>query len=181
MKRSTYLIIVSQAVLLLLLISRPSSAFAATTHRATPDTHITQSAMNIPMERDRWRPHAIASWHRFRSWRYGHYHMSNQYLHGRCIDSWVTKSYTGNNQSNDGNRGYNGGINQDNSSNDGNQLINQGNRGGNQVHNQYLRGCIGVGNTRTFWGSNQNNDGNGGYNRGFNQDNSGNQGNQIIN
>ncbi|MEO7020324.1 MAG: hypothetical protein ABI234_09265 [Ktedonobacteraceae bacterium] len=83
--------------------------------------------------------------------------------------------------SNDGNRGYNGGLNQDNSGNDGNQLINQGRTRGYQEHNQYLQGCISVGNRTYYLGNNQGNGGNGGRNTGFNQDNSSNRGNQLIN
>lgn len=52
-------------------------------------------------------------------------------------------------------------------------------RGNNQQNNQSYRGASGIGNTAVIVGRRQGNTGNPGLNRGFNQDDSGNSGNQL--
>lgn len=154
MKTWTYLL--SQCITLLLL-STSSPVFAATTQAAVP-SRLTTTITSTEAE--------------------GHWHhpTNNQFVGGRCLNRRIIKTYRGNNLSNTGNRGYNRGRNQDNSGNEANAIINQ-----RQGQNQYYQHCLNIDVHQHYFGNNQSNSGNGGYNSGFTQDNSGNEGNLVVN
>lgn len=170
MKKWTFLGIASQFVALLLL-SRPSSAWAASMQDAASQASFAQAVTITPAEpSERWQTPG-----------YGHAHTNRQTIGGYCANRRVINSYRGNNLSNSGNRGHNSKFNQDNSGNEGNQMINQGIMGKNQGHSQYYRNCTNIEIHLYYQGNNQGNSGNSGYNDGFNQDDSGNAGNQMVN
>jgi hypothetical protein len=105
---------------------------------------------------------------------------NNQSFFGNS-DSGTKTSFSGHDQGNSGNTGYNIGHAQDNALNSGNQLLNQF---GSRAYRQNNQLFVGNGNSfdhSYFVGYNQGNTGNAGYNRGSVQDNSVNAGNQITN
>lgn len=152
----TWTCLLSQCVTLLLL-STSAPVFAAST-QATVSSRSTTTIISTESE-GQWR-----------------HPTNNQFLGGRCLNRRIIRTYRGSNQNNSGNRGYNRGRNQDNSGNEGNAIINHG-RG----QNQYYENCLNIDVHLHYFGNNQANSGNGGYNSGATQDNSGNVGNLIVN
>lgn len=104
----------------------------------------------------------------------------NQYFHGNTDYNHFYYIVGVNRQANSGNVGVNRGHNQDNSVNGGNQMLLSGRLRYRRV-NQYYYGNSHF-NRRSIriGGYDQVNSGNDGWNRGVNQDNSSNGGNQIV-
>lgn len=105
----------------------------------------------------------------------------NQYYHGNTDYNHFYYVVGTRHQGNSGNVGYNRGRNQDNSLNGGNQTVLSGRHVGYRRVNQYYYGDSHFGRHATrLWGYDEVNSGNDGTNRGMNQDNSSNGGNQLI-
>ncbi|HEY0754431.1 MAG TPA: hypothetical protein VGD98_10745 [Ktedonobacteraceae bacterium] len=105
----------------------------------------------------------------------------NQFRQGNSNHDNPTFTRGGHGQGNSGNYGYNRGHSQDNSLNGGNQIINTSRLKGYRRINQYSFGNSNYRNSITHYGGyDQGNTGNSGSNKGLNQDNSSNSGNQIV-
>lgn len=173
MRRGFYPVMLSIVLACLCLASSVPPVFAASAHVSASALRGSSAA---PVHR--WRR---AHWQRNSPGRWGFWHLSelNQYRHGNS-DFNSPKYSVGHNIGNSGNSGHNRGWNQDNDSSGGNQLI-AGNR---LAHfrriNQYYYGNSDFNNPAYHRGYNQENNGNSGLNDGINQDNSSNDGNQII-
>lgn len=103
----------------------------------------------------------------------------NQYFHGSTYSGY-NLTLRGHNQTNTGNQGRNRGYNQNFSANGGNLIVNRG-RSRYQRTNQYFSGDSYDHNRLHLIGYNQNNTGNQGDNEGYNEDHGSNGGNQIVN
>ena len=104
----------------------------------------------------------------------------NQNYCGRAFNGLRTV-FRGRDQANFGNSGINDGFNQDNNGNAGNQFVHVRETDAPLRINQFSCGSTNNDNTTLTVGVNQANTGNQGLNRGFNQDNGVNNGNQVIN
>jgi hypothetical protein len=110
----------------------------------------------------------------------GKWQENNQYFHFHTNNS-ENHYESGHNQANSGNQKYNGGYNQDSSGNEANQILNRNGITGYQKNNQYFRVHSNNSANLHYSGSYQSDSGNSGHNDGYNLDNSGNLGNQIVN
>ncbi len=162
-----YLIPVGHLILLFCMISIASPAFASTIQANVSRTDLANATMTLP------------GWHRpqrhIRSGR----QENNQYVRAN-VNNADNKDYWGHDQGNTGNHGHNRGYNEDNSSNASNQIINRG-RARYSRNNQHYQIIINNAYNLRYFGYRQGNSGNSGYDEGYNRDNSGNLGNQIIN
>ena len=169
MKKRVCSVLLSQLLTLLLALGNASPALAATKQEAHPRATASQNALS----------YARSRWHRP-----GHLflgtHIDNQHDQDTLINSG-NKTYRGSRQGNSGNSRYNGGFNQDNSSNLGNQIIHRRGLRERRRNNQFLRSSSFNSSNLYYQGHDQGNSGNSGYNHGYNQDDSSNGGNQIIN
>lgn len=104
----------------------------------------------------------------------------NQYFHGNSY-SYLHFNFRGHNLNNSGNQGRNRGYAQNFGSNGGNMFINRRRTGIAQGTNQWYSGNSFSRNVGIFRGYNLNNSGNQGDNEGVNEDHGGNAGNQIVN
>lgn len=109
--------------------------------------------------------------------RYSHI---NQHFSGNSY-SWTPGYFEGHNFNNSGNQGLNRGSNINYGSNGGNLIVNQGRSGRYLRVNQYFAGNSYSHDKGTFVGYNENNTGNQGCNRGYNEDHGANGGNQVVN
>lgn len=151
---------------LVLAASLATPAFAATTQATHPATAVlTRVEHGWGYRKQRW---------------YGPRDRINNQRAKNCLINSGNKVYRGSNNGNSGNSRYNRGNNQDVSSNLGNQIVHRHGIGGHRRNNQYLLSCSIHSSNLTYIGSNNGNSGNSGYNRGVNQDASGNGANQII-
>lgn len=125
------------------------------------------------------RPYSSRGWHPYHSGA-GSSEI-NQYFHGNTDFNHFKYVVGTSREENSGNVGYNRGHNQDNSTNGGNQMLLSGRPIRYRRVNQYYYGNSHF-NRRgyRFNGYDEINSGNDGTNRGVNQDNSTNGGNQII-
>ena len=142
-------------------------AFASTDQTAVIATQATAQGASV-QGWDGWGPRWASS------------HDVNQSFCGRTF-SGETTIIKGRDQLNSGNSGINDGFNQNNNGNGGNQFIHVRETDGPLRINQFMCGTSYSDNYTVNVGVNQANSGNSGFNRGFNQDNSVNSGNQIIN
>lgn len=169
------------SVLVSLFLSLCVISFASSSSRASASVAHTAFAHMVTYESGRGWSHGTPWGHRpFHHWFYGAPQINNQYFSGSGNSGNVTRS-TGHNQTNTGNQGLNRGALQDNSLNAGNQFMNRHEPRGLRISNQYFWGRGNANNISIFRGYNQQNSGNEGYNKGIVQDNSNNSGNQIIN
>ncbi len=169
MKKRVCFILLSQSLILLLALNIASPARAATNQ--TMSMHATARQDTSSHTRPRWYGPGYS---------FGAPHIDNQHGQDTLINSG-NKTYRGSSQGNSGNSHYNGGFNEDNSSNLGNQIIHRPGLRERRRNNQFLRSYSLNSSNLYYWGHNQGNSGNSGHNRGYNQDDSGNGGNQIIN
>ena len=108
------------------------------------------------------------------------YQVNKQYKEGNYYHSY-NSYYWGDHQGNSGNSGYNAGFNRDNGSNSGNQKSSIKDTFRNEINTQVI-GPGGADNGNSYyWGTDQGNTGNTGYNVGYNQNDYSNYGNQINN
>jgi len=106
------------------------------------------------------------------------YQVNKQYKEGNNYDSY-NSYYWGDHQGNPGNSGYNAGFNRDNGSNSGNQKSSTKDTFRNEINKQVI-GPGGADNGNSYyWGVDQGNSGNSGYNVCYNQNDYSNYGNQI--
>lgn len=96
-----------------------------------------------------------------------------------CATNTTNRSYRGHDQGNSGNHGVNSGYTEDDSSNETNQILMQNPFGDKRI-NQSFRVCATDSSNLYYAGVRQGNSGNNGYNTGHTEDNSLNEGNQII-
>ncbi|EFH90809.1 hypothetical protein [Ktedonobacter racemifer] len=171
-------IVASLVISLLLLWGISSTAFAAS-RQAT----VAKSPKGAPSSLAKTR-NAIKGAHGYPFSKFPNrlnYQVNNQYKEGNSNNS-NNSYYWGVDQGNSGNRGYNAGNNQDNASNSGDQVNNQKSIIGTQINRQVIRRGNGSNNNNSYyWGVDQGNSGNQGYNVGNNQDNASNSGNQVNN
>ncbi len=104
----------------------------------------------------------------------------SQYFHGNSY-SYLHFNFQGHNLNNSGNQGRNRGYAQNFGGNGGNMITNRRRREGAQRTDQWYSGNSYSRNVGNFRGFNLNNSGNQGDNEGVNEDHGGNAGNQIVN
>jgi hypothetical protein len=150
-----------------------SPAFASTTRETA-----LKKPTNVTIARIDTRNRALPGW-RFPC-NDGGCQRNNQHFRDHSIDTG-NKSYVGRNQGNDGNQGVNRGVNIDNSTNEGNRVSNRHCTKRCQENNQYYQARKIHSSNLYYRGVYQGNDGNSGFNSGFNEDNSTNEGNQVNN
>lgn len=109
----------------------------------------------------------------------GFWRVHNQYFHGNSY-SYLHFNFQGHNLNNSGNEGHNRGLSQNFGGNGGN-IVSNHRAGSPQRTNQWYEGNSYSRNVGSFRGYNLNNSGNEGYNQGVNEDHGGNAGNQIVN
>lgn len=167
-QKRVYLIISGLLITISFLMHGASTAFASTARSTVPRIGLVHTIPAAPV------------WHR--PWRripYGR-QVNNQVFQA-CVKDTNNKYYRGHNQGNSGNNGVNHGYVEDNSSNTTNQIVNRRPVVGHRINNQLFQIC--ANNSQNFYyaGVRQGNSGNSGYNDGYAQDDSVNDGNQIIN
>jgi hypothetical protein len=161
-----------------------SPAFASTNQvSSSHSTALTALADVAQADRPAWYVHGEGhfnrrTWYVHQAW-YRGWRVHRQISCGTG-DSDTYQVFQGTNQDNTGNQGENIGFTQANATNNGNQMIHQGLNEGFEHTFQFSCGFNDSGNITYGIGSNIGNGGNQGYNAGYLQDNSGNNGNQII-
>ncbi|EFH88464.1 hypothetical protein [Ktedonobacter racemifer] len=177
-KKSVIPIVASLVLSMLLLWGMPSTAFAAS-RQATVTTSLKGAPSSLAKTRN-----AIKGGYGYPLSKFPirlNSQVNNQYKEGNGNNS-NNSYYWGIDQGNSGNLGYNAGNNQDNASNSGDQVNNQKSIIGTQINRQVIRRGSGSNNNNSYyWGVDQGNSGNQGYNVGNNQDNASNSGNQVNN
>ena len=159
-------ILFSLVLVMFLLRQGTSHAFAATR----------QATMFLPNQAQRTL--AISRGHRPRWTLHTGRQEDNQAFQG-CATNTTNKYYRGHDQGNSGNHGVNSGYTEDDSSNETNQILIRSPFGGGRI-NQSFRICATDSSNLYYAGVRQGNSGNNGYNAGHTEDNSLNEGNQII-
>ncbi len=168
----------------LALLSTASPVFASTKQisrsyntTAIAQISVAQSAPNVLSldANEHFKPYR---WYEHHAW-YRGWRIHHQISCGTG-DSHLYQFYQGTNQGNTGNQGDNEGFVQANDTNNGNQVIHQGINEGFERTFQFSCGFNDSGNVTYGIGNNIANGGNQGYNGGYLQDDSGNNGNQVI-